>query len=64
MAATVVRIPPAEYAADPAGYVDLVTGPMLEAAAPYARWVDAFCEEGAFDADQARSVLAEDVDPA
>lgn len=43
--------------ADPQAYVDLVTGPMLEAAAPYARWVDAFCERGAFDADQARAVL-------
>ena len=42
---------------DPAAYVDLVTGPMLEAAAPHARWVDAFCETGAFDADQARAVL-------
>ena len=43
--------------ADPAAYVDLVTGPMLEAAAPYARWIDAFCERGAFDGDQARRVL-------
>jgi imidazolonepropionase len=47
-----------EYADDPGGYVDLVTGPMLEACAPYARWVDVFCERGAFDADQARAVLA------
>jgi imidazolonepropionase len=39
-------------------YVDLVTGPMLEACAPHARWVDVFCERGAFDADQARTVLA------
>jgi imidazolonepropionase len=51
------HVVPAEFADDPAGYVDLVTGPMLEAAAPYARWVDAFCETGAFDADQARAVL-------
>ncbi|CAA9392610.1 MAG: Imidazolonepropionase [uncultured Nocardioides sp.] len=43
---------------DPAAYVDLVTGAMLEAAAPYARWIDVFCEDGAFDADQARTVLA------
>lgn len=43
--------------ADPAGYVELVTGPMLAAAAPYARWIDVFCEDGAFDADQARAVL-------
>lgn len=51
------HVVPEEYAADPSGYVDLVTGPMLEAAAPHARWIDAFCEEGAFDADQARAVL-------
>ena len=42
---------------DPGEYVDLVTGPMLDAAAPYAKWIDAFCETGAFDADQARTVL-------
>lgn len=42
---------------EPAAYVDLVTGPMLAAAAPHARWIDAFCETGAFDADQARAVL-------
>jgi imidazolonepropionase len=42
----------------PEEYVALVTGPMLEACAPHARWVDAFCERGAFDADQARTVLS------
>ncbi len=42
---------------DAAAYVDLVTGPMLEAAAPHARWIDVFCERGAFDADQARTIL-------
>ncbi|GAA1955515.1 imidazolonepropionase [Kitasatospora viridis] len=46
-----------EYADDPAGYVDLVTGKMLDACAPHARWVDVFCERGAFDGDQARAVL-------
>jgi imidazolonepropionase len=51
------HVVPPEYADDPGGYVDLVTGPMLEACAPHARWVDAFCETGAFDADQARAVL-------
>jgi imidazolonepropionase len=40
-----------------AEYVDLVTGPMLDACAPHARWVDVFCEDGAFDADAARAVL-------
>ncbi|GAA2752540.1 imidazolonepropionase [Kitasatospora cinereorecta] len=46
-----------EFADDPAGYVDLVTGAMLDACAPHARWVDVFCERGAFDGDQARAVL-------
>ncbi|WUS97348.1 imidazolonepropionase [Streptomyces sp. NBC_00708] len=46
-----------DYADDPAGYVDLVTGPMLDACAPYARWIDVFCERGAFDGDQARTIL-------
>ncbi|WP_327735750.1 imidazolonepropionase [Streptomyces nojiriensis] len=46
-----------DFAEDPAGYVDLVTGEMLEACAPYARWVDVFCEKGAFDGDQARAIL-------
>lgn len=43
---------------DAAAYVDLVTGPMLQACAPHARWIDVFCEDGAFDVDQARTVLA------
>jgi imidazolonepropionase len=54
------HVVPAEYAADRAAYVDLVTGPMLEAAAPYARWVDVFCEPHsahAFTAEEARAVL-------
>jgi imidazolonepropionase len=41
-------------------YVALVRGPMLEACAPLARWVDVFCEPAsphAFDADEARTVL-------
>lgn len=46
-----------EFADDPAGYVALVTGAMLDACAPHARWVDVFCERGAFDGDQARAVL-------
>ncbi|WP_030483864.1 imidazolonepropionase [Nocardioides aequoreus] len=52
------HVVPPEHADDPAAYVDLVTGAMLEACAPHARWVDAFCERGAFDVDQARAVLA------
>ncbi|GGI46130.1 imidazolonepropionase [Agromyces flavus] len=38
-------------------YVDVVVGEMLAACAPHARWVDAFCERGAFFAAQSRRVL-------
>jgi imidazolonepropionase len=51
------HVVPPEFAADPASYLDLVCGQMLRACAPHARWVDVFCERGAFDADQARAVL-------
>lgn len=50
------HVVPAEYAADRAAYVDLVTGPMLAAAAPHARWIDVFCDRGAFDEDEARAI--------
>jgi imidazolonepropionase len=46
--------------ADRAEYLALVTGPMLAACAPHARWVDVFCEPAsahAFDGDEARAVL-------
>ena len=45
---------------DRAAYVELVTGKMLRACAPHARWIDVFCEPAsphAFDADEARAVL-------
>ena len=45
---------------DRRAYVDLVTGAMLQACAPLARWVDVFCEPAsphAFDADESREVL-------
>ncbi|MGW2152850.1 imidazolonepropionase [Nonomuraea sp. NPDC001699] len=43
--------------ADADDYVRLVTGEMLDACAPYAKWVDVFCERGAFDGDQTREIL-------
>jgi|HubBroStandDraft_2_1064218.scaffolds.fasta_scaffold112054_2 imidazolonepropionase len=46
-----------EFEGDVAGYVDLVCDQMLAACAPHARWVDVFCERGAFGADEARAVL-------
>ncbi|MEP7090676.1 MAG: imidazolonepropionase [Nocardioidaceae bacterium] len=51
------HVVPPEHAEDPAAYVALVTGPMLDACAPHARWIDVFCERGAFDEDQAREIL-------
>ncbi|MGH3155428.1 MAG: imidazolonepropionase, partial [Streptosporangiaceae bacterium] len=52
------HVVPPEFGTDPAGYVDLVCGPMLDACAPFAKWVDVFCERGAFGADEAAAVLA------
>jgi imidazolonepropionase len=52
------HVVPAEFEPDPAGYVDLVCGAMLDACAPSAKWVDVFCERGAFGPDQAAAVLA------
>jgi imidazolonepropionase len=51
------HVVPPEYADDPDGYVDLVTGPMLAACAPYARWIDVFCDRGAFTLEQAERIL-------
>jgi imidazolonepropionase len=51
------HVVPADHADDPSGYVELVTGPMLDAAAPYSKWIDVFVERGAFDADQGRAIL-------
>jgi imidazolonepropionase len=52
------HVVPPEFEADPGGYVTLVCGPMLAACAPRARWVDVFCERGAFGRDEAAAVLA------
>lgn len=51
------HVVPVEYADDPDGYVDLVVGPMLDACAPHSRWIDVFCETGAFSVAQSRRIL-------
>lgn len=43
---------------DPDGYVSLVCGEMLTECAPHAKWIDVFCEKGAFDVDEARMILS------
>ena len=39
------------------GYLDLVCGEMLDAVRGDVRWVDVFCEQGAFDGEQSERVL-------
>jgi imidazolonepropionase len=51
------HVVPPEFEGRSDDYVSLVCTDMLAACAPYARWIDAFCEQGAFDADQCRAVL-------
>ncbi len=48
---------PTEYEGRADDYVALVCGEMLAACAPLCRWIDVFCERGAFDAEQSRAVL-------
>jgi imidazolonepropionase len=51
------HVVPEDYAGKADEYVSLVTGEMLEACAPHAKWVDVFCDVGAFDVDQSRAIL-------
>ena len=51
------HVVPPEYDGRVDDYVELVCGEMLAACARHVRWIDVFCERGAFDADQSRAVL-------
>lgn len=51
------HVVPAEFADRADDYVELVIGEMLDACAPHARWIDVFCETGAFTPEQSRRVL-------
>lgn len=51
------HVVPPEFADDPDCYVDLVVGDMLDACAPAAKWIDVFCETGAFTTEQSRRIL-------
>ena len=48
---------PPEYVGRPDDYVDLVTTTMLAECAGRAKWIDVFCDRGAFDGDQTREIL-------
>ncbi len=52
------HVVPAEYADRRDEYVELVCGAMLQACAPHSRWIDVFCERGAFTPDESRRILA------
>jgi imidazolonepropionase len=52
------HVVPVEFVHDRAGYLELLTGPMLDACAPLARWADVFCDRGAFSVEEAREVLS------
>ncbi|HXW47443.1 MAG TPA: imidazolonepropionase [Streptosporangiaceae bacterium] len=52
------HVVPPEFEGDADRYVQLVCDQMLAACAPRAKWVDVFCERGAFGADEARAVLS------
>jgi imidazolonepropionase len=51
------HVVPAEFRDRRDDYVALVAGEMLAACAPHARWIDVFCDRGAFDVDEARLIL-------
>nr|WP_229708714.1 imidazolonepropionase [Knoellia flava] len=54
------HVVPPEARGERAAYVELVTGPMLDACAPHARWADVFCEPNsphAFTEEESRAVL-------
>ncbi|MFQ6392318.1 imidazolonepropionase [Nocardia sp. KC 131] len=51
------HVPPPEYAGRADDYVRMVCDEMIDVCAPHAKWIDVFCERGAFDRDQAHAVL-------
>jgi imidazolonepropionase len=51
------HVVPSEFKAKSNDYVDLVCGQMLNQAKPYAKWIDVFCDRGAFTREQGRKIL-------
>jgi imidazolonepropionase len=48
---------PEEFQNDHNGYVELICTEMIAQAASRAKWIDVFCDVGAFDPDQTRKIL-------
>jgi imidazolonepropionase len=51
------HVVPSEYSGKEDKYVELVSGEMLDSVLPHAKWIDVFCDQGAFDVDQSRQIL-------
>lgn len=51
------HVPPPEYAGRGDEYVAMAVDEMIPACAPHAKWIDVFCERGAFTLEQSRAVL-------
>jgi imidazolonepropionase len=51
------HVVPSEFKAKSDEYVDLVCGEMLNQAKAYAKWIDVFCDRGAFTTEQGRKIL-------
>lgn len=51
------HVVPVEFREDPDSYVELVCVEMLTACAPHAKWIDVFCDEGAFTPEQTKRIL-------
>jgi imidazolonepropionase len=56
------HVVPEDYSGKADEYVSLVTGEMLDACARHAKWIDVFCDVGAFDVDQSRAILQAGID--
>ena len=51
------HVVPREFVDSPDAYVELICGEMLDSVLPYAKWIDVFCDRGAFNVEQARRIL-------
>jgi imidazolonepropionase len=51
------HVVPSEYEGKQDQYVALVAREMLDSAVSFSKWIDVFCDEGAFDVDQSRQIL-------
>jgi imidazolonepropionase len=56
------HVVPAEYEGNSDAYVDLVCGEMLDSVAPYVKWIDVFCETGAFTVEQSKRIMQAGID--